>query len=139
MYHGSFYFSATAVTDNIAATPIICAGTTTGSNCNGFSHIPDNRLRYDGATGRTFKIECTFSASSSGITEATFYLYKNGALVPGSLIKRSIGAGSSNGAGVCSSLVKLKKGAYVELWCETDASADDITIQAGNMIATVAG
>ena len=139
MYHGSYYFLTTAATDNILNTPIKCAGTTTGNDCNGFSHSADNRLSYTGAVSRVFNITCTFSATCSGATDAIFYLYKNGELVPGSKILRTIGTGSPAGAGAVSSLVKMKKDDYVELWCETDASADDLTIESGVMIATVAG
>lgn len=128
IYSGSCHVQTTAATDNTANTPIKCAGTTVGANCFGFSHSASNRLRFDGDSGLIL-VNCSFSASCSGGTEAIFYLYMNGAKVTGTDIKRTIGAGAQNGAGHTHALIQMKKGDYVELWCETDASADDITIQ----------
>ena len=138
MYYGSLYFTTTAVTNNLANTPIKAAGETLGVNCYGFSHST-NRLTYTGNTGRTFAIDCAFSVSCSGATQSIMHLYKNGEAIPGAHIERKIGTGGDIGAGSVIGLVRLKKDDYVELWCETDADADDMTVERGMLRATVAG
>jgi hypothetical protein len=139
MYHGSYYWNIAAQTDNDADTPIKVAGFTSGNDCSGFTADGDNRLRYDGATQRVFHFTCAFSASCSSATAAIFYLYKNGALISGSAIYRTIGAGAETGAQAITCLVRMNKGDYVELWCETDADVDNLTIESGTLVATVAG
>jgi hypothetical protein len=140
MYYGSLYWdeTGTAATDNIIDTPIKAAGATIGKSCFGFSHS-DNRLTYTGNTGRAFLVNMSASLSCSGATESTTYIALNGAVIPGSHVHRSIGTGGDNGALSMVAIVKLKKDDYIELWCETNASADDITIESGTIAITVAG
>ena len=138
MYYGALYFTTTAVTNNLADTPIKAAGETLGTNCYGFSHST-NRLTYTGDVGRMFAIDCAFSVSCSGATQSIMHLYKNGEAIAGAHIERKIGTGGDIGAGSVIGLVRLKKDDYVELWCETDADADDLTVEHGIMRATVAG
>jgi hypothetical protein len=140
MYYGSLYFpdSLTAQTDNIANTPIKAAGGTVGENCFGFSHS-DNRLTYTGNTGRAFLVNVCASITASGATESTTYIALNGAIIEGSHIHRKIGTSGDHGALAMVSIVKLKKDDYIELWCESDNSADDLTIEAGTITITVAG
>jgi hypothetical protein len=139
MYHGSFYFTTPVQTDNAADTPIKIAGVTTGNDCSGFSPVGDNRLRYDGATQRVFQFTAAFSAKSAGITEGIFFIYKNGALIPGAQVYRSIATANDHGAVAITCLARMNKGDYVELWCQTDDDADDITVESGTLVATVAG
>jgi len=139
MYYGSCYFTTAAATNNLALTPIKAAGSTNGSNCFGFTAVGDNRLRYDGETQRVFAIDCAFSVSCSGATQSTMYLYKNGAEIAGAHIERKIGTSGDIGAGSLIGLVRLNKGDYVELWCQSDNDADDLTVEHGMLRATVAG
>jgi len=137
---GSYYFSGSSATDNIADTPIKAAGTTTVGFTNGFTHVASNRLVYNGAITRTFEIIATVSVSSSGATESKMHLYKNGTtLIAGSTIDRTIGAGSDVGAVAITALVSLDEDDFIELWCESDNSADDITIEAGTVLIKVVG
>lgn len=139
LYYGSLYWATPAATDNVLDTPIKCAGVTHGMESSGFAANVDNRLTYSGAVGARFLVTATFSASCSGPTEAIFYLYKNGTKVAGTDISRTIGAGAQKDSGACAAIINLLKDDYVELWCETNASADDITIESGTICATVAG
>ena len=136
---GSLYWVATAVTDNVIATPIKAAGTTLGANCDGFSADGDNRLTFRGQAGRKVFVNCSFSVSCSGATQSIIHLYMNDRLIPGASIERKIGTSGDIGAGAVSALVKMKKDDYVELWCETDASADDMTVERATLTAMVVG
>ena len=129
MYYGSLYWVSTAATDNDGTNYSKCAGTTNGMENYGFSAEGNNRLvcNVDG----TYLINCTFSASCSGATEATFALHRNDGLIDGTEINRSIGTGGDNGAGATSAIQTFKKGEYVELWCKSNNAADNITIASG--------
>lgn len=137
MYHGSLYWVTTAGTTTVADTPKKAAGITIGANCFGFSH-KDNRLTYEGHVGRTFLASVSFSISSSGATNTTMYIAKNGVVFPLAGIQRKIGTGGDIGAVSVTLLGKLKKGDYIELWVETD-DGDTLTIENGVMTVTVAG
>jgi hypothetical protein len=140
MYHGSFYFTTPVETVNPAGgEPIKAAGVTSGNICSGFTTVGNNRLRYDGATQRVFAVDCSFSVSSSGATDSTMHLYKNDQPIKGAHIERKIAASADVGAGNVIALVRLNKGDYVELWCQSIDDGDDITIQHGLLRVTVAG
>jgi hypothetical protein len=67
------------------------------------------------------------------------HLYKNGAAIAGAHIERKIAASGDVGAGNVIALVRMNKGDYVELWCQSIDDGDDITVQHGLLRATVAG
>jgi hypothetical protein len=86
-----------------------------------------------------FQFTCTFSAKSAGITEGIFFIYKNGVPLIGAQVHRSIATANDHGAAAITCLSRMNKGDYVELWCQTDDDADDITVESGTLVATVAG
>ena len=88
-----------------------------------------NRLTYTGTPTRTFKAEATISLSAAAATNARLHLYKNGSLITGSTVSRTLADTATNAVAI-HALVSLAPNDYVELWCETD-DGDDITIQNG--------
>lgn len=132
---GAIYFSAPAATSNAAATPIKCAGTTAAQGpASSVTQATTNRLTYTGTPTRTFTATATVSLSAAAATNAKLYLYKDGALITGATISRTM-AGTETAPASISAVVQLATSSYVELWCETD-DGDDITIQNGVLALT---
>lgn len=132
---GAIYFATPAATANAAATPIKCAGTTAAQGTPvKVTQATTNRLTYTGAPTRNFAVHATVGLSSAAATNATVYLYKNGSLITGSTITKTI-AGTATDPFAIHALVSLAATDYVELWCETD-DGDDITIQNGVLSLT---
>jgi hypothetical protein len=145
MYHGAFGILTAAQTTVVTSDTFVkAAGTTLGINCYGFAHS-DNRLKYTGNAGRTFAITANVSMTTSAATEVFLAIFKNGERItplggtyPVGAIQRHVGVASDVGAAAVSTLVKLKKDDYVELWLTTDDGAE-VTWEFGTLIATVAG
>ena len=138
--YGSLYFSTPVATVLAAATPLKALGTTTDMQMGDFSSTGNNRLVYGGATTRVFEV--TFCGSvtkgGGGSTASSYYIYKNGTLVTGASVGRTIANAADEGAFAVMCHVSLANTDYVELWVETD-TGDDLTIQAGVLSARVLG
>lgn len=136
MSHADYYFSTPAATTLSAATPAKVAGTTTAVFAEGFTMDANNRLTLDaGARNRDVSIIAAISATKAagaGATIASFYLYKNGALIPGSTINRTMANTTDEGAIACVGQTTMVPGDYIELWCAT-VDGDDITVQSGSV------
>jgi len=139
MYHGSLAFiTAVETTVVTGGTYVKSAGTTIAMECSGFSHS-DNRLTYTGNVGRVFSVQANASMTTSAATKASITIFKNGEKICSSAaIQRYVSVGTDIGAAGVGVMVKLKKDDYVELWLTTD-DGDEVTIEAGSMIVTVAG
>lgn len=137
---GSIYFSTPTATTLSAATPLKASGTTTTMKLAGFLHPSDNRLTYDDAVTRTFEVMFTGSVTKGGggPTHSDYFLYKNGTLIDGTEISRTIASATDSGAFAVSAQVDLANTDYVELWLATD-TGDDLTIQSGILSAKVLG
>ena len=137
---GSIYFSTPTATTLAAATPLKASGTTTTMKLAGFLHPSSNRLTYDDTVTRTFEIMFTGSVTKGGggATQSQYFLYKNGSLITGSTISRTISSATDAGAFAVSAQVDLANTDYVEFWLETD-TGDDLTIQSGVLSAKVLG
>jgi len=139
MHHGSMAFIA-AVETTVATggTYVKAAGATIAMECSGFSHS-DNRLTYAGQMGRTFSVQANVSMTTSAATNAFITIFKNGEKICSSAaIKRYVSVGTDVGAAGVGVMVKLKKDDYIELWLTTD-DGDEVTIEAGSIVVTVAG
>lgn len=137
---GSIYFSTPIETILSAATPAKAAGNTTIMQVAGFSMPADNRLQCETAVARMYELGFNGSGhkGGGGGTLAYIALFKNGALIPGSAIERTITNASDEGAFSVKAHVSLAIGDYVELWVESD-SGDNLTIGAGVLSAIVIG
>lgn len=95
----------------------------------------DNRLTIAaGQPTREYEIIAGLSVSkaSGGATLSTVYVYKNGTVVAGSEIDRSVSNTSDIGALEVHCNVSLAAADYVEIWVETD-NGDDLTLEKGNI------
>jgi hypothetical protein len=127
--------NATATVITTASTPVKVEGATTaGASNQRFSHS-NNRLTYDGARTRYFKVVAMGSMINAGNNdEYGLYIYKNGSAVVES--EKYI---TANGAGRVESfaiqaVVELSTSDYVEIWIENVADVDDATISFLNVI-----
>jgi hypothetical protein len=135
--YGGCYWSTPTETANDAATPIKCAGTTSSMGLNGFSHT-SNKLTYTGTATRVCFVSASFAVSLAQAGDLDMSIYKNGALVTGSIVSRTVGT-TDIGAMAVTCLVSLATNDYVELWCEVQQDADDVTIENGVLSAQVLG
>ena len=137
---GSCYVSTAAETTLGANTPAKAAGTTTTMQLGDFTHPASNRLTYIGTETRVFSV--VFAGSmlkgSGGSSLVAFHLYKNGTLIPGATISRTVASASDTGAGAVFCQASLSTNDYVELWVETN-TGDDVTVEAGILAVTVLG
>ena len=128
--YGGIYFSVPATTACVAATPIKVAGTTAAQDgALLFTAGTANRLTYTGKATRPATVTATFSVDASSATMAKFHIYKNGSLVTGATITRTI-ANTDIGTMALIANVSLAENDYIELWCQTD-DGDDLTVEDG--------
>jgi hypothetical protein len=82
----------------------------------------------------------SFTRPVNATTIATFYIYKNGVVVPGSNTTRTVLSTTDVFNMSLATQVVMAATDYIELWCAT-VNGDDITVQTGNItvhtIATV--
>lgn len=138
--YGGYYFSTPAATALAAAVPAKASGNTTATLLVGFT-TTDNRLTKDtGLPSRNYLVVASISTTKAGgsATEGSFYIAKNGVVVAESQINRTLAGSTDTGAMPISSLVELEGDDYVEIFVET-VNGDDITVEYGNLSATVAG
>lgn len=134
-----YYFSAAVDTTLSAATPAKAAGTTTLVAANGFTHT-NNRMTCTDSTSRKYLILAAISCTKSGgsETDGSFHIYKNGTLVTGSTVSRTLANTSDEGAMAVAGLVDLVNTDYVELWVES-ANGDDVRVESGTVTAVLLG
>lgn len=129
--------NATATTFAATSTPVKAAGTTTAGIANQrFSHA-SNKITYDGARIRDFKVTVTGTLASGGANnEYGFYIYKNG-----SAIVESEQYVTANTAGRVESftlqtIARLEQTDYLEIWVENITTTASVTITFLNVIVT---
>lgn len=127
--------NATATVIAAVSTPVKIAGTTiAGANNQRFTHAA-NRLTYDGARTRDFKVSVTGTIANAGANDQYgIYLYKNGLEITESeQYVTANTAGRVESFGI-QAIVQLATTDYVEIWLENATDADDATISFLNVI-----
>lgn len=137
---GSIYIDTPVETTLAANTPAKAAGTTATMQLAGFSHPSNNRLTYTDATTRVFDVrfDGSVTKSAGGATQSTYYIYKNGSVITGASVGRTIASASDEGAFAVGGQVTLAQNDYIELWFKTD-TGDDLTAAKGVLSAKVLG
>jgi len=133
---GSLYVTIPVETNIAAAnTPIKVAGTTTGLNFFRTSSPVDNRLVYKGTKTRFFSYTVSMSVTAaSNNKNFSFYLAKNGVILPESMQRRKIATGADIGSISLSGVVEMATNDYIEIWVENINDATDITAESLNLI-----
>lgn len=128
----SFYINTPVLTGiNKVNTPVKISGTTIASELVRFIAPQNNQLKYDGTKSRTFIVNAVLSVTGTSSTYTySFYIYKNGILVPGSKQKTRVYSSSGDVQTVAlACTVSLAPGDYVEVWAENNESTVDLTAQ----------
>ena len=132
---GNVYISSPTLT-TIASlnTPVKISGITIATNLFRFTSPANNRMMYDGTKTRKFETIASLSISSSSNNKNfSFYLAKNGSILPESKQQRKMSSSGDIGALSLTGIVSLAPGDYVEVWVENNTDATDITIQSMNL------
>jgi hypothetical protein len=87
----------------------------------------NNRLTYTGLTPTTGKLLGTFTVDSGNNVAISFYLAKNGIVIPASKSIVRVSAGADTRAGTVSTLTSLVTGDFIEIWAENNTNTDDLT------------
>jgi hypothetical protein len=128
---GSLYMiaNATVTTITTISTPVKILGTTTlNTNSQKFTHA-SNKLTYDGALNRTFKINCVASFTSGNNKNISLFVAKNGVVDASSEIQATTdGNGKSEGIS-CQTIVEMIETDYIEIWIANNSGSNDITVQ----------
>lgn len=134
----SLYFSTPAATTLSAATPAKAAGTTTKMKTAEFTHTT-GRLTHNGLNARTFNVLATLTLSKAAGTASavTMSIRKNAAAVTGARVNLTI-ADTAEHAVALAAQIDMATNDYLEIWLETD-TGDDITVEDGTLVVSVAG
>lgn len=134
----SMYMQGNTTPTVIAATntPVKVAGTTTAGPYNQrFSHA-SNRITYDGARTRFFKIMAAGTLNNGGINDQYGLMFhKNGTAVAESKKVVTADAGGRVVSFAIHAVIELATTDYVEVWVDNATSTADVTISYLNVIA----
>lgn len=132
---GNMYVTSAAVTTFAAMnTPVKVAGTTTSASLFRMTSPSANRLVYTGAKSRSFHVTCSLTATQPSSSKFfSFYIAKNGVVLPESRQEIKIVNSSDQGPVTLSCRVTMAPNDYIELWVENEAATTDITVQTMNL------
>ncbi len=139
--YGSFYFSSTAETTLSSGTPAKAAGTTTECLSNNMTVTTSNRITLDaGQTTRDYEVTIAVSVTkaSGGGTLGTIHIAKDGTVVTGALVNRTLANTNDEGAAALTFQVTLAASEYLEIFIES-ANGDNMTVESGGMSIKVIG
>ena len=142
--HAELWFSTAAETTiSVAGTPVKCAGTTTlvtDPAASDFTMPANNRLTFGGDGTKHFLITAAVSMTAAGNNQRlSFYLAKNGTIIPSSEIIRWVGTGADIGALALQTMIEMDATDYVELWAENYTGTGNLTVEHATLIATESG
>lgn len=131
---GGFYLD-TAVETVITTinTPVKVAGTTIGLALNERLVATTNRLTYTGLQPTIATLTGSFAVDSGNNVNLSFYIAKNGVILPESRSMVRVGSGTDERSGVITSLVDLLPNDYVEIWVENNSGTDNLTCLSLNL------
>jgi hypothetical protein len=132
---GNLYVSTIATTTFTAAnTPAKILGTTTPVNLFRVTSPADNRLTYTGTKTRRFQVICSLSATQVANNMLySFYVVKNGIILPESKQIRKLVNGSDQESISISCTVSLASNDYIEIWVENNINITGLTVETFNL------
>jgi hypothetical protein len=134
---GFMYMQNNAVATVVASSGVAykAAGATTGDPITQrFTHA-SNRLTYNGALTRDFRILVSTTIISGANNEIGLYIAKNGSTIANSEQYITANPGGRAEGGSCQTVVSLTTNDYVEFFVENDTAATNITVEFMSMIA----
>lgn len=137
MATGNIYISsATSTVISTVNTPYKAAGTTTAVNLFRVTAPANNRLTYTGTKTRRFQVIASLAASfSSSVSNRyfSFYIAKNGTILPESKQKVKLINNTDQTSITLSCSVSTAPNDYIEVWVENNSDGTDITLQTLNL------
>jgi hypothetical protein len=132
---GNMYITTpVATTFTAAGTPKKAAGTTAAVDLYRVTHPVNNRLAYTGSKTRSFHIIAALSVSQNNNNRYfSFYLAKNGVVIPESRQDIKIINSTDQVSLTISSRVTLAPNDYIEVWVENQTATTDVTLQTLNL------
>lgn len=120
--------NATATTVSVISTYYKVSGTTTlESISQKFSHS-SNKLTYDGAITRDFRINVTATMTSGNNQELGVRIAKNGTTVSNTTsLNTTSGTGKAEGAS-CQGVIELATNDYLEIFVSNNTAATNVTV-----------
>lgn len=134
---GFLIYSATTSQSLTSATPTLLAVTTSfDPNSTGdLTEAADNRLQYNGATTKTFKVTFTGNATlGTPAQNGIFTIARSGTNNPDSVNTAYFPDANNLGVFTCSIITTLATGQYVELFGARSAADTRITIVKGTLM-----
>lgn len=132
---GNLYISSSAATTFTAVnTPTKVLGTTTAVSLFRVSSPSNNKLTYTGTRTRRFALICSLSLTSGGNNKYySFYIYKNGVMLPESKQELKLGSGVDKGSVTLSCTLQLNPNDYIEVWVENTTDNTSVTVESLNL------
>jgi hypothetical protein len=135
-YAAGNLYTTTPIANPIATfnVPEKVLGTTTSVNLFRVSSLANNRLTYTGKKTRYFSAVASVSvASAASAKNFTFYIAKNGVVLPESAQTLRLSASTDKGSLTVSCNVLMSTNDYVELYVKNESDQTGITIMNMNM------
>jgi hypothetical protein len=132
---GNMYISTPVMTTFAAInTPVKVLGTTTSSGLYRMTHPVSNRMQYSGTKTRSFMIIGSLSITQSNNNRYfSFYLAKNGVIIPESRQDIKVVSSTDQVSLTISSRISLAPGDYIEVWVANQTATSDVTVQTMNL------
>lgn len=132
---GNMYIT-TAVQTVISSTgvPVKVLGTTTAASLFRMTSPSNNRLTYTGSKTRSFQVICSLTAIQPSTNKYfSFYIAKNGVILPESRQEVKLVNSTDQGPVTLSCRVSLAPNDYIEVWVENETSNTNLTVQTMNL------
>jgi hypothetical protein len=132
---GNIYLTGVATTNFSGANvPVKVASTTMAAELFRVTAPADNRLTYTGSKSRRFSIIASMSVTAQSANKYfSFYVYKNGVLVPGSEQALRLSSGVDKGSLTISCTLQMDTNDYIEIWAANTSDATSLTIETLNL------
>ncbi|MBI3239681.1 MAG: hypothetical protein HYZ43_12710 [Flavobacteriia bacterium] len=133
---GGNMYVTTAIQTVIATmgVPVKILGTTTAVGLFRMSSPTDNRLTYTGSQTRSFQVICSLTAIQPSTNKYfSFYIAKNGVILPESRQEVKLVNNTDQGPVTLSCRVSLAPNDYIEVWVENETSNTNLTVQTMNL------
>jgi hypothetical protein len=127
---GNIYNTA-ALTTNFTGinTPVKVATVTQAVGLFRVDSDVNNQLEYTGSRPRRFLVNCSLTFVSSGNNKVySFYISKNGVILPESKISRKVTTGTDQGSLGLSCTVQMNPHDYIEVWVENNTDNSGMTV-----------
>jgi hypothetical protein len=132
---GNIYLnSPTTSTFTAINTPTKILGTTTAVSLFRATSPSNNRMTYTGAKIRRFQVMGSMSMIASGSNKNfSFYIAKNGVVLPESKQWLKLNASSDRDCVALSCTVQLAPNDYIEVWVENNSDATSVSVESMNL------